>query len=157
MDSASRRQRGLLSTRTPSGQAATKFGLAVDQRGWPTLWLSKGYLPASPSADADSLHASSPKPPIPYCPSSTYSVLGTNYFKRMSNSDWTGRPAACRAEWPTQPRWRNSTIEIYKRTLPCQRHTPYSHRVLNRVHPAWWHATNAANPEAVVFCKRLMR
>ena len=88
--------------------------------------------------------------PTPY-------VLGTNYFKRMSNSDWTGRPAACRAEWPTQPRWRNSTIEIYKRTLPCQRHTPYSHGVLNRVHPAWWHATNAANPEAVVFSKRLMR
>ncbi len=44
LDSASRRQRGLLSTRTPSGQAATKFGLAVDQRGWPTLWRLKGYV-----------------------------------------------------------------------------------------------------------------
>jgi len=33
LDSASRRQRGLLSTRTPSGQAATKFDLAVNQRG----------------------------------------------------------------------------------------------------------------------------
>jgi len=44
LDSASRRQRGLLSTRTPSGQAATKFGLDVDQRGWPTLWRLKGYL-----------------------------------------------------------------------------------------------------------------
>ncbi len=43
LDSASRRQRGLLSTRTPSGQAATKFGLAVDRRGWPTLWRLKGY------------------------------------------------------------------------------------------------------------------
>jgi len=43
LDSASRRKRCLLSTRTPSGQAATKFGLAVDQRGWPTLWRLKGY------------------------------------------------------------------------------------------------------------------
>ncbi len=43
LDSVSRRQRGLLSTRTSSGQAATKFGLAVDQRGWPTLWRLKGY------------------------------------------------------------------------------------------------------------------
>jgi len=42
LDSASRRQRGLLSIRTPSGQAATEFGLAVDQREWPTLWPSKG-------------------------------------------------------------------------------------------------------------------
>ncbi len=41
LDSASRRQRGLLSTRTPSGPAATIFGLAVDQRGWPTLWRLK--------------------------------------------------------------------------------------------------------------------
>jgi len=46
LDSASRRQRGLLSTRTSSGQAATKFGLAVDQRGWPTLWRLKGYGPS---------------------------------------------------------------------------------------------------------------
>ncbi len=45
LDSASRRQRGLLSTRTSSGQAATKFGLAVDQRGWLTLWRLKGYHP----------------------------------------------------------------------------------------------------------------
>ncbi len=45
LDSASRRQRGLLSIRTPSGQAAIKFGLAVDQRGVPTLWRSKGYRP----------------------------------------------------------------------------------------------------------------
>ncbi len=44
LDSASRRQRGSLSTRTLSGQAATKIGLAVDQKGWPTLWRSKGYL-----------------------------------------------------------------------------------------------------------------
>jgi hypothetical protein len=42
LDSASRRQRGLLSIRTPSGQAATKFGLAVDRRGWPTLERLKG-------------------------------------------------------------------------------------------------------------------
>jgi len=47
LDSASRRQRGLLSTRNPSGQAATKFGLAVDQRGWPTLWRLKGYIPGA--------------------------------------------------------------------------------------------------------------
>ncbi len=41
LDSASRRQPGFLSTGIPSGQAATKFGLAVDQRG-STLWRSKG-------------------------------------------------------------------------------------------------------------------
>jgi hypothetical protein len=42
LDSASRRQRGLLSTRTPSGQAATKIGLAVDQRGVADLVAVKG-------------------------------------------------------------------------------------------------------------------